>query len=71
MYFMVCQCRSISCNMSHLMVVVDNGGVCAYVGQREYGKSLPSDFCCELKIALKKSLFSLSDKDQGEKRHVK
>ena len=53
------------------MVVVDNGGVCAYVGQREYGKSLPSDFCCELKIALKKSLFSLSDKDQGEKRHVK
>ena len=59
--------------MSHLMGAVDNGDVCAYVGQGEYGKSLPSNFCCKLKISLKKkSLFSLSDKDHGgEKGHVK
>ena len=50
MDFMVCQCRSISCNMSHLMVVVDNGVSVHMWGRENMGNLYLLTFVVNLKL---------------------
>ena len=50
------QCRFTDQQMTTWWAV-GNGGGCARMGQRVYRKSLPTQFCCEPKTALKRKIW--------------
>ena len=52
---MMCQCRFIDCNEHTTLVQdVNSGGGCGRRGRWVYGRYvLPTQFCCELKTAIK------------------